>query len=150
MFYLAEVNPPNQSTSSGDMTKGCDMFYLAEVNPPNQSTSSGDMAKGRDMFYLLEVNPPNQSTSSGDMAKGRDMFYLPEVNQPNQSMTKAMLKQWHQAKDYQCPKCHPVPNSQILCCKRGKVFRLSTTLPSLSLLPQFSPTLPYACSTTAA
>ena len=36
-----------------------------------------------------------------------------------------MQKQWFQTNGYQFPNCHSVNNSQILCFKCGKVFRLN-------------------------
>ena len=40
-------------------------------------------------------------------------------------MTRTKQKQWRQTNDYQCSNCRSVSNSQILCCKCGKGFRLN-------------------------
>ena len=40
-------------------------------------------------------------------------------------ITKTMQIQWCQINNHQCPDCLSVSNSQILCCKCGKVFRLN-------------------------
>ena len=40
-------------------------------------------------------------------------------------ITRTMLEQWCQANNYQCPNCRSGPNSQILCCKCGKAYRLN-------------------------
>ena len=47
------------------------------------------------------------------------------IHQSCSGMTRTMPKQWRQTNDYQCPNCRTVPNSQILCCKCKKGFRLN-------------------------
>ena len=46
------------------------------------------------------------------------------IHQSCCGMTRMMPKQWFRTNCHQCLNCCPVPNSQILCSKCGKVFRI--------------------------